>query len=225
MTTLIAEDLLLLLLDDEKGTPTSSSLDTALGGALLLELALAGAVHVRERTSVWSSAKVVVDPGASVADPVLAEALRRVAERERAASDLVNRLGKGARDALGDRLVERGLLVRQEDRVLGLFPRTRWLAADTAHEAEVRRALTAVLVQGLQPDARTGALVALLSSVDKAPSAVDLGGVPAREVRRRAKEVAEGSWAAKAVQDAVAAAMAAVMAGVTAATVATTTSS
>jgi hypothetical protein len=224
MTTLIAEDLLLLLLDDDKGTATSSYLDVALGGALLVELALAEAVHVRERTSVWSGAKVAATPGATVADPVLAGALDRVAERERSATDLVQRLGRGVKDALATRLVERGLLVRQDDRILGLFPRTRWLAADSTHEQEVRRALTAVLVQGLEPGPRTGALVALLSAVDKAPASVDHHGVPTREVRRRAKQVAEGAWAAAAVRDAIAASVAATTAAITAATVVTTTS-
>ena len=224
MTTLIAEDLLLLLLDDERGTVTSSHADVALGGALLLELALAEAVHVRERTSIWSGAKVAVTPGARVADPVLAEALARVAERERSASDLVNRLGRGARSALTARLADRGILRREDGRVLGLFPRTRWPEADGTHEDEVRRRLTAVLVQGLDPDPRTGALVALLSAVDKAPSAVELAGVPARDVRRRAKQVAEGAWAAKAVRDAIAAATAATTAAITAATVTTASS-
>ncbi|HYQ75739.1 GOLPH3/VPS74 family protein [Cellulomonas sp.] len=220
MTTLIAEDLLLLLLDDAKGTPTSSYVDVALGGALLVELALAEAVHVRERTSVWSGAKVAVTPGAAVSDPLLAEALRRVAERERAASDLVTRLGKGARDALATRLAERGILRREDDKVLGLFPRTRWPEADGRHEDEVRARLTAVLVQGLDPDPRTGALVALLHAVGAAPSAVDRGGVPARDVRRRAKDVAEGAWAAKAVQDAITASTAAMTAAMAATTVA-----
>lgn len=223
MTTLIAEDLLLLLLDDEKGTATSSYVDVALGGAVLLELALAEAVVVRERTSIWSGAKVAVTPGTtSLGDPLLDSALPLVAERERSASDLVNRLGKGVRGVLAERLAARGLLQRHDDKVLGLFPRTRWLAADTAHEAEVRRQLTAVLVQGVEPDPRTGALVALLAAVDQAPAAVDHAGIPKRDVRRRAKEVAEGAWAADAVQDAIAASTAAVMAGVTAATAATT---
>lgn len=225
MTTLIAEDLLLLLIDDRKGTVTSSHVDVALGGALLLELALADAVHVRERTSIWSGAGVAATPGAAVPDPLLAEALRRVAERERAASDLVHRLGTGARDALAARLAERGILRREDDRVLGLFPRTRWPEADGRHEDEVRARLTAVLVQGLAPDPRTGALVALLHALGLAPSLVDRGGVPARDVRRRAKEVAEGAWAAKAVQDAVAASTAAMTAVIAATTVTTTASS
>jgi hypothetical protein len=126
---------------------------------------------------------------------------------------------------LCERLAASGLLQRQDGRVLGLFPRTRWLAADTAHEVEVRRRLTAVLVQGIEPDPRTGALVALLASVDKAPASVDHDGIPKRDVRWRAKEVAEGAWAADAVKDAIAASTAAVMAGVTAATAATTAGS
>lgn len=226
MTTLLAEDLLLLLLDDETGSATSSYVDVALGGAVLLELALAGAVTVRERTSIWSGAKVAVTPGTTtLGDPLLDSALPLVAERERSASDLVHRLGKGVQDVLAERLAARGLLRRQDDKVLGLFPRTRWLAADTAHEVDVRRHLTAVLVQGLEPDARTGALVALLSAVDKAPASVDHDGVPKREVRRRAKEVAQGAWAADAVKDAIAASTAAIVAGVTAATAATTATS
>ena len=44
--TLIAEDLLLLLLDDESGKPQTSALTVALGGAVLVELALAEAVAV-----------------------------------------------------------------------------------------------------------------------------------------------------------------------------------
>ena len=38
--TLIAEDLLLLLLDDESGKPQTHELAVALGGAVLVELAL-----------------------------------------------------------------------------------------------------------------------------------------------------------------------------------------
>jgi hypothetical protein len=47
---------------------------------------------------------------------------------------------------------------------------------------------------------------------------VDREGLPARELKKRAKEIAEGDWAAKAVRDAVSAAQAAVAAGAVAAT-------
>ncbi len=108
---------------------------------------------------MWRSAKVRAVAGAAPADPVLRAAHDAVAARPRTAQDLVQRLGKGTRDALTDRLAERGLLERRDDRVLGLFPRTRWPAVDSSHEQDVRRRLTAVLVQGVEPDERTGTAV------------------------------------------------------------------
>ncbi len=223
--TLIAEDLLLLLLDDESGKPQTSELAVALGGAVLVELALAEAVTVEEKTTVWRSAKVRPVPGAGTSDPVLADALATVGEKERSAQDLVTRLGKHLDDQLCTRLADRGILERRDDKVMGLFPRTRWPARDSSHEDAVRRALTVVLVDGGQPDARTGALVALLHAVDRAHKTVPHPGVSDRDVKKRAKEVAEGQWAAKAVKDAVAAAMAATTAAMVAATAVVTTGS
>ena len=95
MTALIAEDLLLLLLDDEKGTLATSYSPAALGGAVLIELALAGAVTVEPKASAWHSAKVRVDEDAAATDPVLQAALVTISEKDRSAQDLVDRLGKG----------------------------------------------------------------------------------------------------------------------------------
>jgi hypothetical protein len=224
METLIAEDLLLLLLDDAKGTMTTSSPQTALGGAVLIELALTGAVEVEEKKGRWRSAKVQVT-GPPPTDELLRAAYDVVAAKERSAQDLVDRLGKGTKERLAERLVARGLLERREDKVLGLFPRTRWPAADSTHEEAVRRGLTGVLVQGLTPDERTGALVALLGAIDKAHKVVDHEGLPSKEVRKRAKEIGEGAWAAKAVRDAIAASTAAVTAAVAASTAAAASTS
>lgn len=209
---LLAEDLLLILLDDGRGTLATQHAGLALGGAVLAELALIGAVTVPERTRVWRTARVRPAPGVVVEDPVLREALALVATKERSAEDLVRRLGKGLRPTLAGRLAERGILQRVDERVLGLFPRTRWPAVDTAHEEGVRRSLAATLVAGAEPDQRTAALVALLAAIDRAHRSVDHEGLTSREVRRRAKEVAEGDWAANAVRDAVRAAAAAMTA-------------
>lgn len=219
MQTLIAEDLLLLLLDDEKGTlAASDKVQPLLGGALLLELALDGRVEVSEKSSRWSTAKVAAI-GTPPGEPVLDAAWARVAEKPRTAQDLVTRLGKGTKDALLDRLAARGLVERHDGRLLGLFPHTTWPARDARHEESVRALLQGALVQGLTPDPRTSALIALLSAIDHAHKVVDLGDVPAREAKRRAKEVSEGAWAATAVKDAVVAAQAAVTAAIVATTV------
>lgn len=227
-TTLIAEDLLLLLLDDDSGRLTNATyLDSGLGGAFLVDLALGGHVDVDEPEKKWGftqAARVRVT-GSLPGDPALRAAYDTVAEKERTAQDLVGRLGRKQRDPLLERLAGRGLVERREDRVLGLFPTTRWPAADARHETRVRQQLDSALLRGGTPDARTAALVALLHGLGVAHRVVDRGDVPAGEVRKRAKQVAEGDWAAQGVADAVAAAQAAMVAAVVATTAATTASS
>ena len=223
--TLIAEDLLLLLLDDGSGKPQTQQLEVALGGAVLVELALEGMVEVTEATAMWRSAKVRPVAGAAPDDPVLASALRTAGEKDRSAQSLVEKLGKGLSDTLCRRLAERGVLERRDEKVLGLFPRTRWPARDSSHEDAVRRALTTVLVYGNEPDPRTGALVGLLHAVDRAHKSVPHAGVSDREVKKRAKQLSDGQWAAAAVKDAVAATTAATVAAMTAATAAAATGS
>ena len=176
--TLIAEDLLLLLLDDESGKPQSQQLQIALGGAVLVELAVEGMVEVVESGSVWRAAKVHPVEGARPGDPVLQAAWETVREKERSAQGLVEKLGKGLSETLCERLAERGVLERRDDKLLGLFPRTRWPVSDTSHEDSVRRALTVVLVDGGEPDPRTGALMALLHAVDQAHQTVPTKGCP-----------------------------------------------
>lgn len=225
---LVAEDLLLLLLDDDSGRLTHASyLDTGLGGAHLVDLALGGHVDVDEPGKKWGftqAARVHVT-GSLPEDPTLRAAYDTVAEKQRSAQDLVGRLGSKQRDPLLERLAGRGLLERRQGKVLGLFPTTRWPAADARHEAEVRARLGSALLRGAEPDPRTAALVALLHGLGVAHKVVTDPQVPAREVRKRAKTIAEDDWAAKGVADAVAAAQSAVVAAVVASSAAATAGS
>jgi hypothetical protein len=225
MDSLIAEDLLLLMLDDDSGKLTGTTyLDTGIGGAVLVELALAGCVEVVKGSGLWARAKVVPAVSDPPSDPLLLESMELVRAKERTAEDLVNRLGKKRREVLLDRLRERGILEETEERVLGLIPRRRWPTVDSTHEDDVRRRLANVLLRGASPDERTAALVSVLSALDLAHKVIDRDGLSARDVKKRAKEVAEGDWAAKAVRDSIAAAQAAVTAAVIASTAATTAS-
>ncbi|MDT0202763.1 GPP34 family phosphoprotein [Nocardioides sp. AE5] len=225
MTMLLAEDLLLLLLDDETGKLDATWIDPLLGGAMLTELAAGELLEVR-KGGTWSRAKVHVLPGATPpGDPLLTGALGVVAERERTAQDLVNRLGKGLKDALLARLAERGIIRLEEGRFLGIFPTKRWPTVDSSHEDEVRRHLAAALLHGVTPTQHTAALVSLLHAADRAHKVLDNQGLPARQVKARAKEIAEGDWAAKAVRDAISAAQAATTAVMIATTTAAASSS
>lgn len=223
---LIAEDLLLLLLDDESGKLTNTTyLNTGIGGALLVELALGGHVEVVKGQGLWARAKVLTTGRAAPQDPILVEALQLIAEKDRSAQDLVGRLGKKRREPLLARLESAGILRREEDRLMGLFPRTRWPAADSTREADVRRRLGDALVRGVDPEQRVASLIALLSGMDLAHKVVDREGLSGGQVKKRAKEIAEGDWAAKAVKDAIAAAQAAVTAAIVATTATTAASS
>jgi alkylhydroperoxidase family enzyme len=207
--TLIAEDLLILLLDDAKGTvSTWGTTDVVLGGAVLAELAILGLATVDEKKSIWRSAKVSAT-GAAPADlhPVLAEALAVVAAKDRAASTLVTKLGKGLFDRLAAGLAERRILERKDGKRLGLLPRTTWPAADTTRDNQLRRSITVCLVDGGRPDERTAALIGLLAAADQVHKAVTTNhAATRRQLKKRAKEIAEGQWVAKAVKDAVEAA-------------------
>lgn len=202
--TLIAEDLLLLLLDDEDGTLVQQSfVDQALAGAVLAELALEGHVVLGDPRGWGLKPHVLPAEGAAPDDEVLAEALVIVAERPRDAGGLLRPLGKGLRQRLAVRLVARGILRREEDKVLGLFPRTTWPTVDATHEADVRRDLAATLLDGVPPGPRTAAIIGLLHAIGRSHKTIDRGGVPAHEVRKRAKAVAEGDLASEAVSAAV----------------------
>ena len=217
MTTL-ADDLLLVLLDPESGKPRTDGTKLAYGlaGALLLELALAGRVDVVGPKP--SKAEVVVRDHTPLQDEVLADALRRVAEKRRRAERLVPALAKGLRDRLLERAEQRGDLRRE--RVA--LRRDRWPAANQARRRALGARLHDVLVTGISPDPHTAALVALLAAIDAAPSVVDTPDRAARKaVSRRAAELSDGAWAAESVRRAVAAAQAAVAASTAAAVAAT----
>ena len=222
MPSLIAEDLLLLLLDDQTGRMTHTSyLRLGVGGALLVELALTEAVQIAPKTSWLARPKVTATSVLSPDDPVLAGALATVREKPRTAQDLVTRLGKDQRDVLLGRLADRGLVRREEGQVLGLFPRTAWPSRDSSAETELRRRLADVLVRGTTPEARTGALIGILFALGIAHRVVDDEGTGKRAVRQRAKQVAVDDWAAAAVRDAIAATQAAVSAAMVAASAST----
>jgi len=221
---ILSEDVLLLLIDDASGkfVVDKTRLDLALAGGVLLDLATLGRVDVTGPGEQVKAGRLVVRDAGPTDDPVLDEALRRIGELgPKKPESVVPKLVKGLRQDLLGRLIGRGILRAQEGRVLGIFPSHSWPALDSGHERQVRAGLHDVLVAGRSPAPREAALVSLLHAIDQVPKALGDVGVPARELRRRAKDVAAGGFADEAVRRAVqainAATMAAVMASATAA--------
>jgi hypothetical protein len=135
----------------------------------------------------------------SVADDVHGrtpvKALRRLATRT-----FDNKVDQ-VTQALMAQLAGRGMLRHEQRRTFGLLAGERYVAADTTYQRWLVQQLGEVVLEGREPDARTAALVCLLSASDLTPSV--LPGVDRRLVRQRAARVADGSWAPAAVRAAV----------------------
>lgn len=219
---LLAEDLLLLLTDDDSGrlVVSGEQVDVALGGARLIELTLLGRVDVTGEGE-GRKGRLVVRDRARLEDPVLDDALGIcVAHEGKKPQSVVGPLGKRLRAHLYDRLVDQGVLRAEQGKVLGIFPTRSWPAADAAHERQVRAALEQALLTTLPPEPRTAALVSLLLALRTVHKVVPpkQHALSRRDLDRRAKEIADGDWGSAAVRKAVDAMAAATMAAVTAAT-------
>ena len=209
---LIAEEYLLLSLDNESGRPRigKDRLEPALGGALVVELALRERIGVTPHEAGWNKrGRVTITNLEPTDDPELDAALHKVAENEgNKVKDLLSafasktiRISHGVRDRLLERLAAAGMLARTEGTVLGFIPRTTWPAGDPAPEDEVRRRLQGALVGRETPAERTVALIALLQVTGLLVKVVTTEDKKA--LRARAKALTEGDWAAKAVKDAI----------------------
>ena len=213
----LTEDLVLLLLDPGTGRAVvdSTSLDRAIGGALLLDLA------TRERITAdgdGARARLSVASAAPTGDPLLDTALARL-EKPVRAQRAVERLARGTRTPVLERLAERGLVRHERNRLLGILPISTWTPGDVAKE--LRGRVTAVLLDGGQPDQHLAMLISLVHAVKAEHKVVD---GPRRQLRARAAEVADGEWAGQAVRKAVQAVQASVLTAIAVSTAAASSS-
>jgi hypothetical protein len=202
----LADELLLLAYTDEGSSVLGTySMDLGLGGALLIELALAEKFDVDD-------GKIVVTDASPVGDPVLDGALATVAgdKKARKPNEWVKKLsGEKLRERLLDDLVAVGVLTREKDKVLGIFPRTRFPSAngvEPPQETDARQRLAAAL-DGPDPvPPRTAALAALVQATGLSGKVFD--GRKGRDVKKRIREMTEaslanGQWASDSVRKAI----------------------
>jgi len=208
---LIAEEVLLLCLDDLTGTYRVSvdRIDPALGAALLAELAVLGRITVTPQRADWQDrGRVTLRSAEPTGDTELDRALQSVAARDgQRATRLISsmslrRITHGLRRRLLERLVAAGIVAPRRGRLAGVLPRALWPAADPAPQRLLRERVHRLLRDAGSPvDDRgialvcllyaTGALAALLPPEDRASPLA------------RAAELAETSWVAASVRQAV----------------------
>ena len=208
---LMAEEFLLLCFDGQTGKKIISSdkIEPALGGALLVELALKERIGVTAESAGWRQRRRLTITDTTPTDDLeLDSALAKLQAAEgKKIKDLISKLSgkritKGLERRLLERLAAAGVLRLERGKVLGIFPRTMWPTSDMGPQADVRERLHTALIAGLTPTERTVALIGLLEATGLLTKAVP--SEDKKSLRRRAKELTEGDWAARAVKQAIA---------------------
>lgn len=217
---LLAEDVLLLLLEERSGRPLvdATQLNAALAGALVLDLAIAGQI-VPETPARFGGPRIGAT-GARPADPTLALAWDACADRPRKASDVIKKIDSKVRQPLLDRIADKGWVGKEQTKVLGLFTRTSWPERDGRHESDLRNRLQLALLQNARPDSpHTAALISLLAACQALPKLFP--DADKKVLKARAAELSEGEWAGEAVKKAIAEVQAAVVVAVMVPTIVT----
>ncbi len=198
-----AEEMMLLMLDDEGGkfidVPTVS-LEHALAGSVLMDLAL------ERRVDTDPKQLFVIDPtptGDDLLDPTLARIVQ--AEETHDCGHWIKASAVHAdeiRERALDRLVERGILRREEDRFMWVLPTRRYPIIDNKTVREVKLRIMEVLFSDEIPDARDiiiislsdvcGILRSLLSSRELKTTAQRVDQV--RKMDLIGREVSETVW-------------------------------
>lgn len=205
----LAEELLLLALNDEKGTVLmagATGLPFGLAGALLVELIEAGLLRIEGKSLVAAPAGSARD---EILDGILSEV--RSAKRTRDIKHWVGKIGRSGgkiRVKIAHRLVSKGVLHEEERRLLLIFPTTRYPQVDPMPEYRVRERVRAALRGMTPPDERTAALISLVHACDL------IGRLFDKEERREAKKKAKEISASQPVGSAVARTVEAVKAAV-----------
>jgi golgi phosphoprotein 3 len=207
----LAEELLLLAMNDEKGTVlfrASTALPYGLAGALLIELAQAGLVRVEGK-------ELVAELRGSAQDELLGGLLEKIraSKKPRTIGHWVTKFGFSGgklKKKLLDRLVEKRVLGRDEGRIFGIFPTARYPQADARPEYVLRERIRSALRGMSRPDARTAALISLAHTCEL------IGILFEKEERRdaakRAKEIVKSQPIGSAVDRVVQAVKASVIA-------------
>ncbi|MFD3545490.1 GPP34 family phosphoprotein [Streptomyces sp. NPDC058655] len=200
MAITLAEEIMLLSLDDESGSAKQrQAVGWAVAGGVLLELVLAGRVSVTgkdlELVDTTSTGDALLDSRLA-----LMETWMRGRGKRRVTQWLTKDQSKAVAAAL-ESLCTRGVVVEEKRKALGVFPVRRFPEADGVVERELRERLRAVVLDGAEPDTRTAGLIALIHSARLHRLAFPDGH--RKQVVSRMAEVATGQWAAESIRAAI----------------------
>lgn len=159
-----AEELVLLLLDDEDGTFVHvpySSLNYALAGGVLMDLALENRIDTDLQNLILLDATPLGD---KLLDPTLADIAAAREQPSRDARFWVERTanrGDAIREDALENLISQGIIESQEGRFLWVFRTRRYPTVQGEAEREVKLRIMEVLFSDNLPDPRDVVIISL----------------------------------------------------------------
>ena len=197
------EEILLLALDDDKGTTSMDSMFTnAMGGAILAELVMSKAIAIsRDKKRLVT----ILAPG-STGDAIMDECLAKIREEKKTkkASHWVSKFArlKDLKNRTARNLVTKGVLSEGQDKVLGLFKRTIFPEATSGPEEELRQRLhQAIFTDSMESDARTVVVIALTNACQMLPGLFDKKELKGR--KDRVKQLCNGEVVGQATKEVI----------------------
>ena len=196
----LPEELLLLALKEQEGTvvhAASMALSYGLAGGILLELFSLDKIEFQDKY-------LRIADAVRTGDPILDEAMDLMDQAGKAFGaqhwvETFARKIKHLKERLLDRLIEKGILRREEHKILWVFTAKHYPAQDLRPETELRTRVHAAVLEGVEPDDRTRSLLVLVH-------ACNLVGELFEKPQRKAatenlKRIAEDSPVGKAIAD------------------------
>ena len=207
----LSQDLILLALNPQTGKTRFSwysALDYGLVGSLLLDLVLQGKFEIDNDNRVIGAIRAshgqatAGNTGNEFLDQRLSEVL--ASSRPRTARFWVTRWRRrylGIQTIVLQNLVDLGVLERQEQRILGLFPTQRYFLTDESIQREIVQQVRTAVLEGVGLDSRMAALISLMQASHLTDAVFRPEERP--EARSRIKAIAEGELVGKAVSKAI----------------------
>ena len=219
----LQHELILLVLDDAKGSFTGTLYQYGLAGALLSELLLQGVIKVSLDDEKITTVAIAKTTG----DEILDEVVKLISDSKKPKSlqhwvytvACLPRLCQ----RVADQLCELEILEYNESKVLWMFTRKRYPEIDASFEDAIRKRMAEVMfTTGLKADQRTSVLIALAQTSGGLNA--NFAPVELRKHEARITEICDGKQLASGATVEAIAAVQACMTAITVATAIATTS-
>lgn len=192
----IAEDLLLLLLDNASAQPglEQHRRERILAAAVLLDLAYACRVRPSMAADEVEPGRLVALSAPGMMDPISEAAFQMLQRRPMRSVTAVKKLSKRTANDLTHQLEQTGEIRRIRLQSNRFTHPSAWPLTNRTRVGQARSALLAALFDRRPPTPATAAIITLLHAVDGLGALLSLNDRGWRWVHARAGEIASGSW-------------------------------